>query len=78
LAPYHLFPTIERQRTPFIEQVIKIVNDADFRKAIVIIRLAVPYTGIDLTARENAKLRRELILLVSPRLMHRVKSPWGI
>lgn len=37
------------------------VNDADFKRVIATLRLAVPYTGLILTARENAALRRELL-----------------
>ncbi|KAF0152564.1 MAG: thiamine biosynthesis protein ThiH [Ignavibacteria bacterium] len=36
------------------------VNDSDFKKLIAVIRLAVPYTGIILSTRERAELRREL------------------
>jgi len=36
-----------------------LVNDHDFKRVIAILRLAVPYTGLILTARENAQLRRE-------------------
>lgn len=36
------------------------VDDADFKKLIAVIRLAVPYTGIILSTRERAELRREL------------------
>lgn len=36
-----------------------LVNDDDFKRVIAILRLAVPYTGLILTARENARLRRE-------------------
>ncbi|MFA4944251.1 MAG: [FeFe] hydrogenase H-cluster radical SAM maturase HydG [Lentisphaeria bacterium] len=35
--------------------------DADFKRLIAILRLAVPYTGMILTAREPAALRRELL-----------------
>lgn len=38
-----------------------VVSDEDFAKLIAILRLAVPYTGMILTARENATLRNELI-----------------
>ncbi|HQN97921.1 MAG TPA: [FeFe] hydrogenase H-cluster radical SAM maturase HydG [Bacteroidales bacterium] len=38
-----------------------LVNDADFAKLVAILRLAVPYTGMILTARENPRLRREVI-----------------
>ena len=37
------------------------LSDTDFKKLIAILRLAVPYTGLILTAREPAALRRELI-----------------
>lgn len=36
------------------------VNDGDFKKLIAVIRLAVPYTGIILSTRERAELRRDL------------------
>jgi 2-iminoacetate synthase len=39
------------------------VSDEDFKKIITVIRLAVPYTGMILTARENAQMRRECIPL---------------
>ncbi len=35
-----------------------LVNDDDFKRIIAILRLAVPYTGLILTARENAQVRR--------------------
>lgn len=38
-----------------------LVSDADFAKLVAILRLAVPYTGMILTARENAALRKEVI-----------------
>jgi 2-iminoacetate synthase len=37
------------------------VNDYDFKRVIAILRLAVPYTGMILTARENPALRREVM-----------------
>ena len=39
------------------------VSDADLKKIISVLRLAVPYTGIILSTRENAALRNELIYL---------------
>jgi 2-iminoacetate synthase len=39
------------------------VSDDDFKKIVTVIRLAVPYTGMILTARENAQMRRECIPL---------------
>lgn len=37
------------------------VGDEEFKRVIAILRLAVPYTGLILTAREKADLRRELM-----------------
>lgn len=37
------------------------VSDADFTKLVAILRLAVPYTGLILTARENASVRHEVM-----------------
>ena len=37
------------------------VSDADFKKLVAIIRMAVPYTGMILTTRERAEFRRELM-----------------
>lgn len=37
------------------------VSDRDFMRLIAILRLAVPYTGLILTARERAELRREAL-----------------
>ncbi len=37
------------------------VSDSEFKRLIAILRLAVPYTGLILTAREDAALRRELM-----------------
>jgi 2-iminoacetate synthase len=39
------------------------VSDADFLKLIAVIRLAVPYTGMILTARERPELRRQALRL---------------
>ncbi len=37
------------------------VNDHDFKRLIAILRLAVPYTGLILTAREDADIRRTVM-----------------
>lgn len=37
------------------------VSDSDFTKLVAILRLAVPYTGMILTARESAELRDEIL-----------------
>lgn len=39
------------------------VSDEDFKKLIVILRLSIPYSGMIITARETAQLRRECIPL---------------
>ena len=39
------------------------VSDADFKKIIAILRLAIPYTGIILSTRESAAIRRECYAL---------------
>jgi 2-iminoacetate synthase len=38
-----------------------LVDDADFKRLVAILRLSVPYTGLILTAREPAALRREVM-----------------
>jgi len=38
-----------------------LVSDQDFKRLIAILRLAVPYTGLILTAREEPALRREVL-----------------
>ncbi|HNW25222.1 MAG TPA: [FeFe] hydrogenase H-cluster radical SAM maturase HydG [Candidatus Gastranaerophilaceae bacterium] len=39
------------------------INDKQFKKIVAILRLAVPYTGMILTTRESAQVRREVIEL---------------
>ncbi len=39
------------------------VSDFDFRKIVAVLRLAVPYTGIILSTRETAEIRRETFAL---------------
>lgn len=39
------------------------VSDEDFKHAVLTLRLAVPYTGMILTAREDAQLRRKILPL---------------
>ncbi len=38
-----------------------LVDDEDFVKIVAILRLAVPYTGMILTARENSRVRKEVL-----------------
>jgi 2-iminoacetate synthase len=40
-----------------------LVSDRDFKRLIAVLRLAVPYTGLILTARETAEVRRECMSL---------------
>jgi 2-iminoacetate synthase len=58
------FPRIQPALgTPYALNPQYAVNDTDFKKLVAIIRLAVPYTGMILTARESAAVRREVIPL---------------
>ena len=45
----------------YLENSKYIVNDDAFKKLVSVIRLAVPYTGMIITARESSKIRKELI-----------------
>ncbi len=38
-----------------------LVSDADFKRLVAILRLAIPYTGMILTARETPEIRREIM-----------------
>ncbi len=53
------FPRVKDASTLDIDQSY-FVNDSDFTKLVAILRLAVPYTGMILTAREPAHLRNEI------------------
>ncbi|MDD2488679.1 MAG: [FeFe] hydrogenase H-cluster radical SAM maturase HydG, partial [Bacteroidales bacterium] len=46
---------------PDSENVPSPVSDDDFKKLVAIIRIALPYTGIILSTRENDQMRNELI-----------------
>lgn len=65
-AVYHVgphtisFPRIQHASMLDIDKKY-LVNDADFTKLVAILRLAVPYTGMILTAREPAKIRGEIM-----------------
>lgn len=54
-------PRLRPARGVTLEQFPYLVSDADFKKLIAIIRLAVPYTGMILSTRESAEFRDELI-----------------
>jgi 2-iminoacetate synthase len=58
------FPRLEpAHNTPFTQNPHYQVDDETFKRLVTVIRLAVPYTGMILTARENAQLRREILPL---------------
>ncbi|MCY6485105.1 [FeFe] hydrogenase H-cluster radical SAM maturase HydG [Clostridium aestuarii] len=58
------FPRIESALdTPFTQNPKYKVSDENFKKIVAIIRLAVPYTGMILTARERPEVRKEVIPL---------------
>lgn len=46
-----------------LDEIPNEVSDEDFRKIVAVFRLAVPYTGIILSTRENKELREELLSL---------------
>ncbi len=54
------FPRIQDARMLNIDSK-HLVNDDDFVRIIAILRLAVPYTGLILTARETPQVRKEVI-----------------
>ncbi len=58
------FPRIEpAQNTPLTAALPHPPADDEFRRAITVLRLAVPYTGMILTARESADMRNNLVPL---------------
>jgi 2-iminoacetate synthase len=58
------FPRLEPAvNAPFTLQPKHKVSDDNFKKLITIIRLAVPYTGMIITARENPQMRRDALSL---------------
>ncbi|WP_422482045.1 [FeFe] hydrogenase H-cluster radical SAM maturase HydG [Pleomorphochaeta sp. DL1XJH-081] len=58
------FPRLEpASNAPLATESKYLVNDEDFKHAVLTLRLAVPYTGMILTAREDAPLRRRILPL---------------
>lgn len=56
------FPRLEPAvNTPFVEKSSYKIDDKTFKKLVTVIRLSVPYTGMILTARENAQVRNEVV-----------------
>jgi 2-iminoacetate synthase len=54
------FPRIQSASNLDIDK-SHLVNDADFTKLVAILRLAVPYTGLILTARESTEIRDQIL-----------------
>ena len=65
IGPHTLsFPRLEPAvNTPFLENPKWRVSDDDFERIVVLARLAVPYAGLILTAREPPAMRRRLLPL---------------
>lgn len=65
IGPHTLsFPRLEPAvNTPFVEQTRWRVDDDDFERIVVLARLAVPYAGLIVTARESPAMRRRLLPL---------------
>jgi 2-iminoacetate synthase len=66
-AVYHVGPhTISFPRIQYASQLnidkSYLVSDEEFTRLVAILRLAVPYTGLILTARESAAIRDEIML----------------
>jgi 2-iminoacetate synthase len=58
------FPRIQPAvNTPLALNPEYAVSDADFKKLVAVVRLTIPYTGMILTARESAAVRKEVIPL---------------
>jgi len=55
------FPRMQHAAgAPITEQSKYLVSDRDFVKLVAVLRLAVPYAGLIVTAREKAEIRREI------------------
>jgi 2-iminoacetate synthase len=58
------FPRLEpAMNSPLSENPEHRVSDREFKKLVTVLRLAVPYTGLILTAREKPSVRKEVIPL---------------
>jgi 2-iminoacetate synthase len=51
------------ENTPYAQNKSARISDEDFKRLITVLRLAVPYTGMIITARETASLRKEALKL---------------
>ena len=58
------FPRLEpAANTPYVDKTKYAVSDEDFEKIILVLRLAIPYTGMILTARESKEIRDQVMSL---------------
>ncbi len=65
IGPHTLsFPRLEPAvNTPFVDNPKWRVNDEDFERIVILARLAIPYAGLIITARETPAMRRRLLPL---------------
>lgn len=65
IGPHTLsFPRLEpAQNAPFASRPPHPVSDEELQRIVIVLRLAVPYAGMILTARESAAMRRRLLPL---------------
>lgn len=54
-------PRLKPAKGMTLEQFPHLVNDDMFKKLVAIVRIAVPFTGIIMSTRETAEMRRELL-----------------
>ncbi|WP_105618871.1 [FeFe] hydrogenase H-cluster radical SAM maturase HydG [Vallitalea okinawensis] len=54
-------PRLKKAEGMSIEEFPNIIDDKTFKKIVAVIRLAVPFTGIILSTRESAEMRKELL-----------------
>ncbi len=56
-------PRLKKVEGVYLEDFPYVIDDFTFKKIVAIIRLAVPYTGMILSTRESAEIRKELLKL---------------
>lgn len=54
-------PRLKKAEGMTLDQFSHLISDADFKKIVAVIRLAVPFTGIILSTRETQAIREEVI-----------------
>lgn len=54
-------PRLKKAEGMTLEQFPNIVNDMTFKKIVAVLRIAVPFTGLIMSTREDADMRREMI-----------------